>query len=679
MGYTENKPRTFVLKMPLHCINNAKDVKKLVLRKINGVDSVDVIDQEQGRVRISGNVEPQTVIETLKKHMKKHAELLVEDKEEESPPRTNKQEMQIGEKPVREFSDQRKVSPLLPENEPRTFVLKMHLHCKNNAKDVKKLVLKKINGVDSVDVIDQEQGRVRISGNVEPRTVIVMLKSHMKKHAELLVEDEEEESPPRTINQEMQIVNKKPVRKFVDQRKVSPLLPDPIIMSSEVRDCYPAHNHELELKSFNKPFTCSRCMENGFTSGYRCKLCVYDIHKECMNPQPKITHKLFPGSVFEFRQKPHKNRNICDACGMIINGCSYRCEARNLDLHPRCSNLPGKLRIDGTDFVLICKNVEQRCFSCKKKLHSQLAEKEVPGWCYVSECNKFYCHVYCVSQMVQEAWRKGDLVPSDDDDDDGTSKVLEQVNLKLVAKLNGSGGRGGRLFLKAEFHYKLSFVGFYTRYTENKPRTFVQKLHLHCENCVKDVKKFVVKKIKGVDSVDVIDQEQGKVRITGNVDPQTVIEKLKKNMNKYAELLVEEEEEESSPKIENQEMQIVNKSVWEFVDQRKGKEFHYKVSFAGFYTGYTENKPRTFVLKLHLHSENCAKDMKKFVVKKIKGVDSVDVIDQEQGKVRITGNVDPQTVIEKLKKNMNKYAELLVEEEEEEESSPKMKTRRCKL
>ncbi|KAH7855737.1 hypothetical protein Vadar_028254 [Vaccinium darrowii] len=346
-------------------------------------------------------------------------------------------------------------------NEPRTFVLKLHLHCENCAKDVKKFVQKKIKGVDSVDVIDQEEGKVRILGNVEPQTVIEKLKKHMKKHAELLVEDEEDESPPKINNQEMQIVNK-PVREFVDQRKVPPLLPDPIIkpLAIEVRDCYPAHDHKLELKSFNKPFTCSRCMEDGFTSGYRCKLCVYDIHKECMNPKPKITHKLFPGSVFEFRQKPHINGSICDACGMIINGCSYRCEARNLDLHPRCSNLPGKLRIDGTDFVLICKNVEQRCFSCKMKLHSRLVEEKVPGCCYVSERNKFYCHVYCVSQMVQEAWRRGDLVPNDDDDDDdGTSKALEKVNLKLVAKSNGSGGRGGRLFLKAVTAFLKAIVG----------------------------------------------------------------------------------------------------------------------------------------------------------------------------------------------------------------------------
>lgn len=223
-------------------------------------------------------------------------------------------------------------------------------------------------------------------------------------------------------------------------------------MEIDIHDCDPKHDHELELKSYNKPFKCDRCREDGFTSGYRCKHCIYDLHKGCLNPKPKITHDLFPGSIFKFRlkfrQKPEK---ICDACGMEIHGHSYNCKEDKLDLHPACSKLPGKLRISGTDFVL-CEKVKYKCFWCKKEKPSWLAETNVAGLCYVSERDKFSCHVHCLSLVMQEAWKRGrgDLDRNDDDDDnDAISKALEKVDLKLVATAKGSGGEGGGLFLGA--------------------------------------------------------------------------------------------------------------------------------------------------------------------------------------------------------------------------------------
>lgn len=212
-------------------------------------------------------------------------------------------------------------------------------------------------------------------------------------------------------------------------------------VAKRIHDRYPKHDHELELRSYNKPFKCDGCMEEGFKTGYRCEPCNYDLHEECKNPKPVITHDLFQGSTFVFDNEPGKN---CDACGRKIYGCSYHCEADNLDLHPRCSNLRGRLGIGDTEFVLR-KKAKKNCFWCKKKQPSWLANNNVQGWCYVSKCNKFYCHVYCVSEMVHEAWRRGDLDRKDDDNDDDTSMALKNVDLKLVAKSGGGGSTSGYL------------------------------------------------------------------------------------------------------------------------------------------------------------------------------------------------------------------------------------------
>lgn len=345
------------------------------------------------------------------------------------------------------------------ENLPRTFVLKLNLHCycQGCVTRVKKLVLK-IQGVDSIK-IEGEEAMATISGNVDPHRVIKELEKD-KTSAQLL--GEEEESPPQVNKQDNQIVvRQNSVRKILDQRKVAPQqLPDLIVkpidnsIAKKIQDFYRKHDHELELRSYNKPFKCDGCMEDGFRWRYRCEPCNYDLHEECMYPKPTITHELFQGSTFIFRDKPG---NICDACGREIRGYSYHCKADDLDLHPRCSNLKGKLCIGGTDFVLR-KKAKNNCFWCKKKKPTLFAENNVEGWCYVSECNKFYCHVYCVSQMVHEAWKRGDLDRNDADDDDDTSLALEKVDLKLVAKSTGSGG-GGSVFLKTISIFLKTIVG----------------------------------------------------------------------------------------------------------------------------------------------------------------------------------------------------------------------------
>ncbi|KAK1292337.1 hypothetical protein QJS10_CPB17g01922 [Acorus calamus] len=66
-----------------------------------------------------------------------------------------------------------------------------------------------------------------------------------------------------------------------------------------------------------------------------------------------------------------------------------------------------------------------------------------------------------------------------------------------------------------------------------KIQTCVLKVNIHCDGCKQKVKK-LLQKIDGVYKTT-IDAEQGKVTVSGNVDPATLIKKLNKS-GKHAEL-----------------------------------------------------------------------------------------------------------------------------------------------
>ncbi|KAF3588165.1 hypothetical protein F2Q69_00032370 [Brassica cretica] len=67
-----------------------------------------------------------------------------------------------------------------------------------------------------------------------------------------------------------------------------------------------------------------------------------------------------------------------------------------------------------------------------------------------------------------------------------------------------------------------------------KLQTCVLKVNVHCEGCKHKVRK-QLQKIEGVYSVKA-DVEQGKVTVTGNVDPAILVKKLSKS-GKHAEII----------------------------------------------------------------------------------------------------------------------------------------------
>ncbi|PSR92689.1 Heavy metal-associated isoprenylated plant protein [Actinidia chinensis var. chinensis] len=88
-----------------------------------------------------------------------------------------------------------------------------------------------------------------------------------------------------------------------------------------------------------------------------------------------------------------------------------------------------------------------------------------------------------------------------------------------------------------------------------KIQTCVLKVNIHCDGCKSKVKK-ILQKIDGVYKIS-IDSEQGKVTVSGNVEPATLIKKLGKS-GKHAELW-------GAPKPNNQNqlknLQIGNNNV----------------------------------------------------------------------------------------------------------------------
>ncbi|KAG8374886.1 hypothetical protein BUALT_Bualt10G0042100 [Buddleja alternifolia] len=213
--------------------------------------------------------------------------------------------------------------------------------------------------------------------------------------------------------------------------------PNNMSIVRRTHDCY----EHYELKSYEKLFSCDGCKMKGFGQRYICNLCGHELHQECRFPKTETTHEYFGCSIFTFREKPftRTDRNnkkeyskCCDACGKDICGFSYHCEADNLDLHPCCCKLQEKLLIDDTMFDRRA-NVSSKCMWCKKRKISD-GQRDVPGWSYISTCKKYHLHVYCMTEMMHEAYMKnGDL-------------ALEKVDFKHLVKSKRMGGSRSTTF-----------------------------------------------------------------------------------------------------------------------------------------------------------------------------------------------------------------------------------------
>lgn len=218
-------------------------------------------------------------------------------------------------------------------------------------------------------------------------------------------------------------------------------MPGEVINPTMTKRTHSSHpKHELKLKNYQKPYRCDGCKEHGYGPRYRCDLCDFDLHKECMLTSPTTSHEFFQEDTFTFFNQPprkcrkrncSKCRRYCDACGQAVKGFVYHCEEKGWDLHPCCRKLKKKISIDCEEFLLREK-VSQKCMWCmKRKLPNSVAG--IPGWSYVSKSDNRHFHVHCITQMVLESWTNGP--------NDNNRLALETLELPLQAKSFGRKGK----------------------------------------------------------------------------------------------------------------------------------------------------------------------------------------------------------------------------------------------
>ncbi|XP_010467978.1 PREDICTED: heavy metal-associated isoprenylated plant protein 3-like [Camelina sativa] len=156
-------------------------------------------------------------------------------------------------------------------------------------------------------------------------------------------------------------------------------------------------------------------------------------------------------------------------------------------------------------------------------------------------------------------------------------------------------------------------------------KEIVLKVYMHCEGCASQVSHC----LRGYDGVEQIKTEIGnnKVVVSGKFDdPMKILRRVQNKFSKNAELI--------SPKPNPKQ------------DQKKEPQQKKE----------TTPQIKTVILKMNMHCEGCVNEIKKGIGK-IKGVQTVEP-DRAKSTVVVRGDMDPQKLVEKIKKKLGKHAEL---------------------
>ncbi|XP_050874794.1 heavy metal-associated isoprenylated plant protein 7 isoform X2 [Lathyrus oleraceus] len=174
------------------------------------------------------------------------------------------------------------------------------------------------------------------------------------------------------------------------------------------------------------------------------------------------------------------------------------------------------------------------------------------------------------------------------------------------------------------------------------PAEILLKVFMHCEGCARKVRR-CLKNFPGVEGVTTNCKTHEVVVKGEKADPAKVVERIQTKSRRKVELVsplpnppeeekVVEEEEKPEPEEEKKEVpQIV-----------------------------------TVVLKVHMHCEGCAEEIKKRILK-MKGVESVET-DLKKSEVTVKGVYDPTMLVKFVYKRFGKQAVIVNEEKVEEEA-----------
>ncbi|XP_020253514.1 heavy metal-associated isoprenylated plant protein 7-like isoform X2 [Asparagus officinalis] len=180
------------------------------------------------------------------------------------------------------------------------------------------------------------------------------------------------------------------------------------------------------------------------------------------------------------------------------------------------------------------------------------------------------------------------------------------------------------------------------------PEEIEMRVFMHCEGCARKVKRSL-KGFEGVEDVRT-DCKTHKVVVKGKKaaeDPLKVVDRVQKKTGRKVQLLTplpppkeekkEEEKEEEKPKVEEKKEPVVI----------------------------------AVVLKVHMHCEACAQEIKKRILK-MKGVQSAEP-ELKASQVTVKGIFDPPKLVEYMYKRTGKHAIIVKTEPEKKPDEEKPK------
>ncbi|KAJ6749478.1 hypothetical protein OIU85_000151 [Salix viminalis] len=160
---------------------------------------------------------------------------------------------------------------------------------------------------------------------------------------------------------------------------------------------------------------------------------------------------------------------------------------------------------------------------------------------------------------------------------------------------------------------------------ENKGKQIVLRAYMHCQGCADKI-LYLLKGFEGVEEVTA-DSKQNKVMVRGaKADPSKVLERLQGKYSRNVELI--------SPKLEPK------------ADQDKTEPEKIQ-----------EPQVKMVVLRMNMHCEGCAHDIKKKVFR-MEGVLSVEP-DITKSQVTVRGAFDPPKLAQNIMKQLGIHVEIL--------------------
>ncbi|XP_038896060.1 heavy metal-associated isoprenylated plant protein 7-like [Benincasa hispida] len=179
------------------------------------------------------------------------------------------------------------------------------------------------------------------------------------------------------------------------------------------------------------------------------------------------------------------------------------------------------------------------------------------------------------------------------------------------------------------------------------PPEIVLKVYMHCEGCARKVRR-CLRGFEGVEDV-ITDCKTHKVVVKGEkADPLKVLDRVQRKSHRQVELLSPipkppapeeskpEEKEKPKPEEKKEEPQVV-----------------------------------TVVLRVHMHCEACAQEIKKRILR-MKGVDAVEA-DLKGSQVSVTGVFDPPKLVDYVHKRTGKHAVIVKTDPEKKEKEAEAK------